>query len=76
MNNQRRKEIAAVLEELSALRSRIETVQSEEQDAFDNMPEGLQASERGQAAEQACSRLDDAIGAFDDIESALNDAAE
>ena len=76
MNNQRRKEINAVLEELSALRSRIETIQSEEQDAYDNMPEGLQQPERGEKAEQACSELDDAIGAFDDLESALNGAAE
>lgn len=76
MNAQRRKEIAAVLNELADLRSRIETVQSEEQDAFDNMPEGLQHSERGEKAEQACSALDDAITAFDEIESALNEAAE
>lgn len=76
MNNQRRKEINAVLNELADLRSRIETIQSEEQDAYDNMPEGLQQSERGEKAEQACSELDDAISAFDDLESALNGAAE
>lgn len=76
MNAQRRKEIQAVLNELADLRSRIETVQSDERDAYDNMPEGLQQSERGEKAEQACSLLDDAIGAFDDLESALNEAAE
>jgi len=76
MNNQRRKEINAVLNELADLRSRIETIQSEEQDAYDNMPEGLQQSERGEKAEQACSELDDAISAFDDLEYALNGAAE
>lgn len=76
MNNQRRKEIEAVLNELADLRSRIETIQSEEQDAYDNMPEGLRASERGEKAEAACSNLDNAICAFDEIESALNDAAE
>lgn len=76
MNNQRRKEIEAVLNELADLRSRIETIQSEEQDAYDNMPEGLQQSERGTKAEEACSRLDDAVTAFDDLESALNDASE
>ncbi len=76
MNNQRRKEIEAVLNELADLRYRIETIQSEEQDAYDNMPEGLQQSELGQKAEETCSRLDDAITAFDDLESALNDAIE
>ncbi len=76
MNNQRRKGIEAVLNELADLRSRIETIQSEEQDAYDNMPEGLQQSERGQKAEESCSRLEDALTAFDDLESALNDASE
>lgn len=76
MNNQRRKEIQAVLDELAALRSRVEDLQNGEQDYFDNMPENLQQSERGEKAEQAASRLEDALTAFDEIEEALNEAAE
>jgi len=76
MNNQRRKEIEAVLNELADLRSRVETLQNEEQDAFDNMPEGLQQSERGQASENAANALDNALSAFDDIDSSLNEALE
>lgn len=74
MNDQRRKEIDTVLNELADLRSRVEAIQEEEQGAFDNMPEGLQASVRGQAIEAAVSALDDALSAFDDIESSLNEA--
>lgn len=76
MNNDRRKRLTALLEELSGLRSTLEQIQSEEQDAYDNMPEGLQQSEHGEKAEQACSYLDDAMTAFDEIESALYDAME
>lgn len=76
MNKQRRKELEAILNELADLRSRLETVKDEEQDAYDNMPEGLQSSERGEKAEQACSSLDDALTAFDEIDSAINDAME
>jgi len=76
MNNQRRKEIQAVIDELAALRSRVEDLQNEEQESYDNMPEGLQQSERGEKAEQAASRLEDALTAFDEIEDALNGAAE
>lgn len=76
MNNQRRKEIETVLDELAALRSRVEDLQNEEQESYDNMPEGLQQSERGEKAEQAASRLEDALTAFDEIEAALNEAAE
>lgn len=74
MNAQRRKEIEEVLNELADLRSRVEALHEEERDAFDNMPEGLQASERGQASEAAASALDDALSAFDEIESSLNEA--
>lgn len=75
MNAQRRKEIQAVLNELADLRSRVDTLHNEEQEAFDNMPEGLQASDRGQASEAAASALDDALSAFDEIETSLNEAA-
>lgn len=74
MNAQRRKEIGAVLSELADLRSRVEALHGEEQDAFDSTPEGLQASERGQASEAAASALDEALSAFDEIESSLNEA--
>lgn len=75
MNAQRRKEIQAVLCALADLRSRVETLQNDEQEAFDNMPEGLQTSDRGQASEAAASALDDALSAFDEIETSLNEAA-
>lgn len=76
MNNQRRKEIQAILNELAAFRSKVEDLQREEQDAFDNMPEGLQQSEKGQQSENAASRLEDALTAFDEIEEALNEASD
>lgn len=76
MNEQRRKAIAAILNELSDLRGRTEELQNEEREAFDNMPEGLQQSERGEKADNAASLLDDALSAFDEIDAALNEAAE
>lgn len=75
MNAQRRKEIQDVLNELADLRSRVETLQSDEQEAFDNMPESLQQSGRGQASESAASALENALTAFDEIESSLNEAS-
>ncbi len=74
MNAQRRKAIEEVLNELADLRSRVDAIHGEEEDAYDNMPEGLKASERGQASEAAASALDDALTAFDEIESSLNEA--
>ena len=53
MNNIRRKQIAAIMEQLEALREEVETLQEEEQEAFDNLPEGIQMSERGESMEEA-----------------------
>ncbi len=66
MNNQRRKtllETVARLEELqeaiSDIRDKIEAIRDEEQDAFDNLPEGLQGTARGEEMEyfERCDRF-------------------
>lgn len=47
MNKERRKALAALRAQLDNVRAELEAIRDEEQDAFDNMPEGLQQSERG-----------------------------
>lgn len=61
MNNIRRKEIRRIEEVLQVLLDDIESVKDEEQEAFDNMPEGLQASDRGEAMEANISNLEDVV---------------
>lgn len=51
MNKFRRKEIARAIALIEEAHGILETVRDEEQEAFDNMPEGLQCSERGEAME-------------------------
>ncbi|MGG7621296.1 hypothetical protein [Bacillus coreaensis] len=41
----------------------MESVKDEEQDAFDNFPEGLQVSERGEAMEDAISKIENGFQA-------------
>ena len=41
MNNARRKEIEKITADLEAIKERIEALQEEEQDAFDNLPESI-----------------------------------
>jgi len=76
MNADRRNRIQEILGLVSELREKIEEIRGEEQDAFDNMPESLQQSERGQTSESAASSLGEAVGYCDDIESALDSASE
>lgn len=88
MNNDRRKRIARAVSLLQGLteafdeaKGLIEELKDEEQEAFDNMPEGLQQGERGQQTEQAANYLTEAFDALeelslDDVISNLENAAE
>ena len=48
MNRERRKRIMQLSEKLSEVRTSLESILEEEEDAFDNMPESLQETERGE----------------------------
>jgi len=74
MNNQRRKELAAINETIADLRSKLQEILDAEQEAFENMPESLQDSERGEKSQNAISEMENAIGNLDDTESAIEEA--
>ena len=74
MNKARREQIQKVIDQLGDLRQTIDDLCSEEQDYFDNMPEGLQDSGRGQSAEAAISALEQASGSVDDAIQYLEEA--
>ena len=59
MNNERRKKLNKTLSELKELRR-------DEESAFENMPEALQAAERGQRSYNAVLDLTQAIRAIED----------
>ena len=58
MNNARRKEIEKITADLEAIKERIEALQEEEQDAFDNLPESIQYGERGDKMQSAIDNLE------------------
>jgi prefoldin subunit 5 len=87
MNKQRRAkieaEVLAIQTAIEALRFYLQNLQdlaTEEQDCFDNMPEGLQASENGQRIVEIAQAFDSAndslSSAIDDIESAVEEIQE
>lgn len=76
MNMTRRNEIKSIIEDLGALKERIEAVGQDEQEAYDNLPEGIQDSERGQNMEQAISDLEDAASNIEDIVDTLQDIVD
>lgn len=76
MNKARRISITKIADSLQALKSDVESIQSEEQDAYDNLPESLQDSERGDRMQEAIDNLDDAMTLIDEAVTALMLAAE
>lgn len=70
MNNKRRKEIIDIIRKIENL---VENVLSEEQDAFDNMPESLQCSYNGSISEDAQSSLESAIDCLEEAISYLEE---
>ena len=52
---------------LKEANKKLSSILSEEQDAFDNMPEGLQSSYRGMCSEDAIDNLDEVIELLNNI---------
>ena len=74
MNEQRRKLIRKALDELASVRADLEAIRDDEQDAYDGMPESFQNGEKGEAAQEAISNLDDAINNIESAESEAENA--
>lgn len=67
MNKERRKCLEDVVINLVALKADLECIQCEEQESFDNMPESLQVSERGEAVEENANDLDSCSSDLQDV---------
>lgn len=76
MNKQRRKLIDEALDHIQAAYDIIEHVCDGEQEAYDNMPDGLRDSEKGDALQEAVDNLSNAIFDCDTIIEYLIDAKQ
>ena len=74
MNKQRRKDLDDALKLISDARNIVENARDEEQEYFDNMPESFQFGDKGQDVWAAANNLDEAVNAFDEIESYISEA--
>ena len=66
MNKERRQELVDVIDYLDDAIDRLEEIISDEEDSFDNLPEGLQCSRTGDSMQEAMDRM---RGFCDDIEA-------
>lgn len=74
MNYIRRKQIEEVVQKLSDLQGDIESICADEQEAFDNLPESFQYSERGETMQEAIDNLDYASSSIDEVIDYLTEA--
>ena len=76
MNKARRKLIAAAIESLETLKDIVEEVHDAEEEAFNNLPESLEGSDRYDMMEEAVDNLDNALSSLDDALESLECAME
>lgn len=68
MNKQDRKELEKALDLLNSANEIITMIKEQEEERYDNLPEGIQDSERGERFQENIDNLDSASS---DLESAL-----
>lgn len=67
MNNKRRKEISKVIDSLTEISNTLSILAEEENEAFDNLPESLQDSSRGDDMQEWIDRLEGSQETIDGI---------
>ena len=75
MNNERRKRLSAIVKMVDDIRVALNLIQNEEQDAYDNLPEPLQCSDRGIDIEMAVEALNKADESLCETKKHLYDAS-
>lgn len=73
MNKVRRMRLEAVIEKLEELQSEISCIAEEEQDAYDNLPESIQLSDRGDVMSENVSSLEELDETFEELKDSIND---
>jgi len=76
MNKENRKELEKAISLIEDAKQIIESIKDDEQDKFDNLPEGLQQSERGEKFEENVSVLDDALSQLEEAIDNISTATE
>jgi exonuclease VII small subunit len=76
MNKRTRKQLSDLHTKLEEIKSQVEAIRDEEQDKFDNMPEGLQSGERGEKTEEVIGALEDATTSLEEALDRITAATE
>ena len=67
--------IRQLMDTAEGIKSGVEEVRDEEQEAFDNLSENLQTGERGQDMQEAITNLENTISQLEELITALDGAS-
>lgn len=73
MNKARRKELESIVSIIESATESLEYTISDEEDAYDRLPESLQESQRGDEMEENISDLNDALSSLEEAVEIIND---
>lgn len=73
MNAKRRNEIKNLIERIEELVSDVVSVQYDEQESLDNLPESLQYSERAEQMQEYIDNMDDVLQSLNEAKDWLED---
>lgn len=76
MNKERRKRIEALQEQIAGIALELENLTNEEQEAYDNLPESIQETERGERMQSAADALEEAYSNMESVHDNLTEALE
>lgn len=75
MNKERKQSLQDVASSLTEAMDRLNEIRDEEQEAFDNMPEGFQSGTRGQSMMEAIDTMDNWNTEIESIKDSIEDYA-
>lgn len=73
MNKQNRKDLQGFVDSLDEIKCAIEQMQCDEEEKFDNLPEGIQESERGDKFQEAIENLESSASSIEEAIDYLNE---
>ena len=73
MNKTRRQQLRKWLEDIENIKGELETICSDEQDYYDNIPENLQSSDRANDSEEAIEQMEEAVSSIEDAISVIEE---
>lgn len=71
MNRQRQKKLTEALEKITEVMDILESVKSEEEESYENLPDNFRDGDRGEEMQNYIDMIEEAYGYLDDANSVI-----